>query len=425
MIKREEIAQSEIKVTVELETKTWKSFQDKAFDVLKDGLQLKGFRKGKIPLDVAKKNISATQILKKAIDDNLKVIAEDANKKITEKDKVIAGPFFQVLELNTEKAVIVFSYALYPAIDIKTYKNLDIKFTEPKITEKDINDELTRIRDRLSIWNIMDEKIKDGNKAKFDFEGFVDNKPFSGGKADNYELIIGSKRFIPGFEKGMIGLKKGDKSDIDVVFPKEYHDKKMAGKNATFKVNIHEVYERTVPELDDTLAIESNIPDVKTLVELKDFLKKTLLEGKLISLKNDFKNLAFTLLKKDIDIVIPEPLINKEIERQVKDFEENLKRQGTNFKEYQAKNNIDPKALIEQFREGANQRLLDSFIYADIAGKEKLSITEDEYEELYKKLSKIYSQDIETIKKSITKGQLQVQMMNDKVIDILIKNRKV
>ena len=424
MTTREDIAKSEIKIKVQLDSKIWKEYQDKAFTILKENLQLKGFRKGKIPTDVAKKNISQTQVFKKAIDDNIKTMAEDANKKITENDKVIAGPFFHVSELTEEKATVVFSYALYPEIDIKNYKNLDIKFNDPTIDKKDVDAELERIRERLSIWNIIDEKIKSGNKAKFDFEGFVDNKPFQGGKAENYELIIGSKRFIPGFEKGMIGLKKGDEHSVKVKFPKEYHDAKMADKDAVFKVKIHEVYEKTVPKLDDTLALESNIPDVKTLIELKEFLKTTLKEGKLISLKNDFKKVAFSLFKKDLDILIPEPLINKEVERQVKDFEDNLKRQGTNFKEYQEKNNINPKDLIDNFKAEANNRLLDSFIFADIAGKEKLNVTEEEYENLYKKLAKIYSQDIESVKKAITKGQLQVQMLNDKVIDTLIKNRK-
>jgi trigger factor len=222
----------------------------------------------------------------------------------------------------------------------------------------------------------------------------------------------------------MIGMKIGDKKDVKVVFPKKYHDKNMAGKDAKFNVKIHEVFKKSVPTLNDTLAIESNIPNVKTLAELKAFIKKAISNAKMVSSKTAFKNEAFKLIKKDIDLVIPEVLINQEVQRLVKQFEENIKRQNISIKDYLKANNMDSKDVIERFKIEARVRLLDTFIFAEIAGKEKFEITDAEYEEQYKSVANMYRQDLATVKKSIPKQQLQIQLMNDKVIDFLIKNRK-
>ena len=424
MAKRKNIGKSEINIFIELDQKIWEASQKTSFSTLSKKLDIKGFRKGKVPLNIAKKHINQQQIFQNAIDANVKQMATEASKEITKEDKVVAGPFFKIVEITNTKLMAIFSYVLYPDIKLNKYKNLDVPFADPKVTDDDLNKELKNIQDRLSIWNIVKEPIKKGLKVKFDFKGMINKKPFVGGTSENYELIIGSGRFIPGFEEGMLGLKINDTKNINVVFPEKYHDAKMAGKKATFAVKIHEIYKKSVPLLNDALAADANIPSVKTLSELKVFIKKSLGEMALINKKNSFKSQAFALIKKDVDIVIPDVLINQEVQRMVKQLEDDLKKQNMSVNDYIKTNNINQAQLIQQFQVDAKIRLIETFIFAEIAGREKITVTEEDYQLQYEKIAKIYSQDIEIIKQSLPKTQLQVQMMNDKVINLLIKNRK-
>jgi len=301
MAKRIENKNSEIVISVSLDSKTWEASQKKAFKELSNKLELKGFRKGKIPLNIAQKNIPSTKIWQHAINANIEKLAKEASAEITKDDKVIAGPFYKVSNVSNTQLELHFSYVVYPEIKINNYKSLNVPYKEEEATDKEINDELKRIQERLTIWTVISAPIAKGLKVKFDFEGFINNKPFSHGKAENYELIIGSNTFIPGFEEQMIGLKALDKKEINVTFPKNYHDKKMASKKAMFKVIIHEVYKKVVPALDDTLAMESNIPNVKTFEQLKAFLKNLITNSKKQMARQNFKHKAFDIIKKKLN----------------------------------------------------------------------------------------------------------------------------
>lgn len=424
MAKRIENKNSEIIISVTLDKKVWETAQKKAFTELSNKLEIKGFRKGKVPLNIAKKNISSAKIWQHAINANIETLAKEARKEITDKDKVIAGPFYKVSNVSNTQLEIHFSYVVYPDIKINNYKNLDVEYKEEKATTNEIKDELKRIQDKLTIWTVVNSPIEKGQKVKFDFEGFINNKPFSNGKAENYELIIGSNKFIPGFEDQMIGLKSQQEKELHVTFPKEYHDKNMAGEKAMFKVKIHEVYKKIVPALDDALAIESNIPNVKTFVELKAFIKDLITNSKKQLARQNFKNKAFAIIKDKLNFKVPEVLVNQEIQRLVQELERTLKQSNMTINDYQKSLNLTPEQLLQRFKTQANERLTDSFIFAEISKKEGLKISKEEYDKHYQKIADTYKQDIETIKKSIPIQQLQIQIMNDKVLDVLIQNRK-
>ncbi len=414
---------SELKITVSADKKEWVEEIDKAFDHMKKDLSLKGFRKGQVPDAIAKKHITNKQLWAHALGHMLDDLAKKAAKEI-EKEFVLDGPIYKVEKLSGTQLEVTFIYPLYPEIKNLKYKKVGVKYVAPKFNLKRVDEEIKKIEANNSMNIVKKGPIVKGNIAKFDFEGFVGKKAFEGGKGENFELEIGSGQFIPGFEDQMIGMKKGDKKDIKVTFPKEYHSKELAGKKATFKVKINEVFSKSTKKLDDAGVKSLGIPDVKTLKDLRDYITKVIKNEEIQKAKGEFQKKIFAKIKEKLEIAIPTTLIVTEMEDLKKAFAAELAKSKITIDQYMQMTGLDQAKLDAQFSSQARERLMDSFIFAEIAKLEKIKLTDKDYEDEYKKLAKVYNTDEKAIKGMIKKSQIQVPLTNTKVIELLIKENK-
>ena len=414
---------SELLITIEADKTSWEQAQKSALENLSKNLSVKGFRKGNVPASIAKKNISQEDIFAEGLKNIINSLAKKAAEQIKD-EWVLDGPTYAVNKLSTSQLEVNFTYPLYPEIKISDYKKLGINFKEEKHNEEEVQKEIANLQEKQAILVEKQGPLKNGDTAKFDFEGKVDGQVFKGGSAKDFELEIGSKRFIPGFEEQMIGLKKGDKKDLKVTFPKEYHESSLKNKEAIFSVTIKEVKQKEKPKLDDDFAKELNIKNVKNLAQLKTYLKNQLIEQKRQVARSKFRNLAFEKIAKDTNIVIPNSLVFKEAANIKKQFETSISQQGLDLKKYLEITKTKEEQLQQQWRNQALKRLKESFLFAEIARLEKIVIKPEDYEKEYVKLAKVYQQDEKKIREMIKKEQMQIPMTNDRVIDKLIEYHK-
>ena len=412
---------SELSITLVANKNEWKSEQEKAFNRLAKNVIVKGFRKGNVPASIARKEISSEEILTKALKKQLDKLVKEAAKELTAKEMVLDSPTYQVNKISDAELEVTFVYPLYPEVKLPNYKTMGVKLDKVKVEEKIVKDEIDKLLEQHALLINKEGTIAKNDTVIFDFEGFVDNKPFEGGKAENYELVIGSGSFIAGFEDQMIGLKKDATKDIKVTFPKEYHVKELAGKPAVFKIKVNEIKIKETPKLTDEFVKEAGIPKAKTVEELKKYIKEVFTEQERQNVRGKFQKEIFTKIKKGATIPLPSALVYKEIESLAKNFTEDIKKQGISMDQYKQMTGMDDKKLEQQFKDTAEERLKDSLIYAEIARIEKIILTDKDYDEELKKLSKVYGQPVDTLKGMITKEQMQVPMTNDKVLDFLIE----
>lgn len=394
----------------------------KAQDELIKNVSIKGFRKGSVPRDLALKHIKAADTYSHAIKDELETLGKEAAKEITKEHFIIDGPTYIVENVDDKNLEIKFVYPVYPQITLADYKKINAKYEEKSVDDKVIKGELDRIKKMKMIKKQKTGNIAKGDVVKFDFEGFIDNKPFPGGKAEKFELEIGSNKFIPGFEDQMIGLKQGSAEDIKVTFPETYHEEKLKGKEALFKIKIHEINTQEEPKIDDAFVKTLGIQKVETVASLKSYLKDLFALQFTNEARAKFQREAFDQILKDTKLIIPPALIAKEMKAVAEQMTKNLKAQKLTLEQYMKFTGLDKAKMSTQFRTAAEKRLNDAFVFAEIAKREKISISESDYEREYKKLAKLYHTDEKSIQKMVTKQQMQIPITNDRVIDFLISH---
>lgn len=415
---------SELEISVTADSKKWAEAQDNAFKKLKGSISIKGFRKGQAPDEIARAQINPQDIMSNAIEKILDELAKESHATLTEEDKILDSPTYDIEKIDSKELVVKFIYPVYPQIKLGTYKGLKIAYKEEKIDPKDTDKEIDRIRERKSM--LVDKKgpIEKNDTVVFDFEGFVEGNAFDGGKAERYSLAIGSNQFIPGFEDQMIGLKSGDKKDVKVRFPKDYHAEELKDKEAVFKVLVHEVKQKEMPKLDDEFVKELKIEKAKNVKELKEYISNVRKQEVEAQAKIEFQKEMFAKIKNDAKFTIPRQLINKEASMLLKNLATSLKQQGLDIQKYLEFTKTSREKLQAELMEQAKSRLTDTFIFAEIAKKEDIKASAKEVEEQYKKFAELYKKTVEEIKTLIPEHQVHVPIINEKVISFLIENNK-
>lgn len=412
---------SELHIDVIADKKEWKEEQEKAFKKLSTNLTLKGFRKGKVPINIAKKNISEEKIINEALKEMLNILVKKAAKEIKKDIMVLDSPTYKVQKISNAELEVTFLYPVYPEFEIPNYKKIDVKYVEEKLDPQKIDQEIQNIINMKTTFEKKDGNIEKGDIVLFDFEGFIDGKPFKNGKSKNYRLEIGSNQFIPGFEDQMIGLKINDKKDIKVTFPKDYHDEKTKGKEAIFKIKINDVQIKKIPQLNDKFIEDLKIPNVKTVLDFKKHVEEFLNKQNVQVSREKFKNETFKKLAQKTQITLSNTLITSEVLREKNKFEETLKKQGLSLIKYLKQTDSTIEKFINKLQKMAKEKIVISLLFAEIAKLEKIKLTDQDYENEYKKYAKIYGQSEDSIKKVVTKEQMQIPMTNDKVLNLLIK----
>ena len=305
------MAKSEKEIEIIIEGKEWEGALDKAFKKANKNAKIDGFRPGKAPKEVFIKKYGKQSLYMDAADEAADMAYQKLLKDYADDVKeLVARPEIALKDVNDDKITFLFTLTLRPLVKLGKYKGLGIKKDEIKAEAEEIEDAINHMRERYAEDVIKEGAIASGDIAVIDFEGFVDGKAFEGGKSENYSLKIGSGTFIPGFEEQLVGLKSGDEKDVKVTFPADYHAEDLKGKNATFKVKVHEVKEVKVPELDKDFFADLGMEGINTKEELEAQVSENILARKEMEAENKYLDDLLEAAAKNIEVDIPESSIN-------------------------------------------------------------------------------------------------------------------
>ena len=417
------MAKNEKEIEIEIVGKQWEEALDKAFKKANKKAKIDGFRPGKAPKDVFMKHYGSSSLYLDAADGMTEVAYQKLLKDYAEDIKdVVARPDVMLSEVNDEKIVFKFTLTLRPEVKLGKYKNLGVKKDKVEVLDSEIEDAINHMRERYAEDVLKEGEIQNGDIAVIDFEGFIDGVAFEGGKSENYSLKIGSGTFIPGFEEQLIGLKTGDSKDVKVKFPDDYHEEDLKGKDAVFKVTVHEVKEVKVPELDKDFFDDLGMDGITTKEELEAQISENIIVQKESQAENKYLDELLDAAAKEVKVDIPEVMISEELERMIKQYTEYLKMQGINIDQFYQLTNSNEKALKEQMRPEAIKRITYRLMLEEIAKEEKIEISDDEAKEEAKKLAEKYQmKEDEFLKEFGGLDIVKYDMQMHKAVEILKK----
>ena len=407
-------------IEVELKGKEWTTSVDEAFNKAVKTAKIDGFRQGKAPRNVFEKKYGKVSLFYDAINAKLpemysKVLKDNSLEPIID-------PKIEILDINDDLCKIKFIVTTMPEVKIKKYKNLGVKKEEAKVTKKEVEEEIENLRMRYADLEIKEGNIESGDIAVIDFEGFKDGIAFEGGKGENYSLTIGSNTFIPGFEDALIGHKSGEKVDVKVTFPKDYQSEELKGQKAVFKVTIHEVKTKVLPELNEDFFLDLEMEDVKTKKDLEKVTEEQIKARKEYDIENKYVDDILAEVAKNTTVDIPNELVEEEIDNMIHEYAHNLEHQGISLDMFYKYTNSDENALREQMRNDAETRVKYRFMLDEIAKLEKIEVSDKEASDEAEKLAKRYNITKEEFITNV--GGIEV-LKNDlrigKTIDILKK----
>lgn len=414
-----------VEVTVAFDKEEWKESQKKALNKLSRKVKIDGFRQGKAPVAVVKARIGKGKILEEATD----MILQANFAKALEEAKVepIAQPALSVDKIDEEELQVKILVPVEPEVELGEYKGLEIKKTRVTVTKKEIEEQLANYQSQFAELSVKEGgKVAKGDTAVIDFEGFIDGVAFEGGSGENYPLEIGSGSFVPGFEDQLIGMGVDKEQEITIKFPDDYGAVDLAGKEATFKVTVHEIKEKHLPEIDDELAKDVNIDGVETLDQLKDHIKANIKARKENENEQKFMNDIYQTLIKNSKIENSEALIKQEQQMILKEIEQNLQSQGLNFDIYKQFTGKDIPDILEDIKPQAEERFKINAIIKAIIKEEKLVASDEELEAELQSIADYYKKELDEVK-NIFKGNMsrvENDILTRKAIDLVKDNLK-
>lgn len=410
-------------LTVEVDADTFNKALDDAFKKVVKQVSIPGFRKGKVPRGLFEQRFGVEALYQDALDILLPV---EYPKAVEEAGiEPVDRPEIDVEKIEKgENLIFTAKVTVKPEVKLGEYKGLGIEKDDTAVTDEDVQNELKSLQERQAELVVKEDgKVEEGDTVVLDFEGFVDGEAFEGGKAENYSLEVGSGSFIPGFEDQLVGLEAGAEKEVEVTFPEEYHAEELAGKPAVFKVKIHEIKAKELPELNDEFAKDVD-EEVETLAELTEKTKKRLEEAKENEADAKLREELVVKAAENVEADIPQAMIDTELDRMMKEFEQRLQMQGMNLELYFQFSGQDENALKEQMKEDAEKRVKSNLTLEAIAKAENLQVTDEEVEEELSKMAEAYNMPVENIKQAIgsTEG-MKEDLKVRKAIDFLVENR--
>lgn len=371
-----------------VEGENWKNALDKSFLKNVKEAKVDGFRKGKCPRDVFEKKYGVEALYNDAVDIVLpglytEVLKESALEPVVQ-------PSIDIKEINKDGVSIEFTIITAPVANVKKYTGLKVTREKVKVTDEEITEEINKLKDQYAEIAVKEGKIESGDTAVIDFEGFKDGVAFEGGKGENYPLEIGSNTFIPGFEDALIGLSTGDKKDIPLTFPENYPSEELKGAKVVFKVTVHEVKTRLIPELDKDFFTDLGIEGVTNETELRNHVKNNISLRKEKEADNKLVEDILANVAKETEIVLPEELIHDEIHHMIDNYAQRLQMQGLSLEQYMQFTKQTFESLEEQLKPEAKKNITYRYMLEEIAKKEGIVISDEEADNEAETLSHTY-----------------------------------
>lgn len=411
-------------LTVEVSAEKVNQGLDAAFKKVVQKVSLPGFRKGKVPRSLFEKRFGVESLYQDALDILLPEAYENA---INETGiEPVDRPEIDIEQIEKGKELIFkATVTVKPEVQLGEYKGLEVEPLDTVVTDEDVNKELENLQNRYAELVVKEDgKAENGDTVVIDFEGFVDGEAFEGGKAENYSLELGSGSFIPGFEDQLVGTASGESKDVKVTFPEDYHAAELAGKEAVFKVTVHEIKTKELPALDDEFAKDVD-DEVESLAELKEKITNRLKEQKEHEADQHLRNTLIDKAAEKAEIDLPQVMIDNEVNRMLQEFEQRLQMQGMNLQLYYQFSGQDEAALREQMKEEAEKRVRNSLTLEAIAKAENLEVTGEDVEAELQKMADMYNMPVDNIKQALgsTEG-IKSDLLLQKAVDFLVENKK-
>jgi trigger factor len=409
-------------LTVEVDAETVSTSLDSAFKKVVKQINVPGFRKGKMPRPLFEKRFGVESLYQDAID----LMLPEAYTTAIEETGIepVDRPEIDVEQMEKGKTFIFTAkVTLKPEVKLGNYKGLEVETFETSVTDEDVDNEIKSLQEKQAELVVKEDgKAENGDTVVMDFEGFVNDEAFEGGKAENYSLELGSGQFIPGFEEQLVGLATGESKDVEVSFPEEYHAAELAGKPAVFKVTLHEIKGKALPELDDEFAKDVD-DEVETLDALKEKIKSRLEHDKKHEEEHYLQNTVVEKATANAEVEIPSVMIDNEVDRMLQEFEQRLQAQGMNLELYFQFSGQNEEALRGQMKEEAEQRVRGNLTLEAIVKAENIEVSDEEVNAELQKMADAYNMTVENIQAALgnldgIKSDLQVK----KAVQFLIEN---
>jgi len=415
---------NEVKIEVTVEASKFDEAIKRVYFQSAKYFNIPGFRKGKAPLQIVEKYYGKEIFYEDAFNEIAPAALEEAVKE--NNLEVVSRPNIDITQIEKGKDVI-FTAVMQtkPEVELGKYKGIEVKKIEYNVTDKDIEEELKHMQEHNSrLVTVEDRAVKKGDIAVIDFEGFVDDKAFEGGKGENYELEIGSNTFIPGFEDQVIGMQVDEGKDVKVKFPEEYFSKDLAGKDAVFKVTVHEIKKKELPKLDDEFA--KDVSEFDTLEELKKNIKEKKEKENADKTKYETEDAVIKAVCENLKVEIPSGMIETETENMLKDIEQRLSYQGLKLDQYLKMMGKTEEEMKKEYEPQAIDAIKSRLTLEKVIELEKIEATDKEVEEKIEEMAKNYGKTADDFKNNENiKEYLKQGILNEKAVEFLVNNAKM
>jgi trigger factor len=420
----DKISGSRVRLEIEVSAHHFEHGLDHAFEAVKGDVEVKGFRKGKVPREIYEKKFGVESLYEEAVNH---VLQETYVQAVTDHAlDVVAQPKID-LDITAIERGKDFTYvaevAVKPEITLGAYKGLTMTKPQEEVTDADVDAELAKLREQNAELVLKEEgTLEDGDTAIFDFEGFLDGTPFDGGKAENYELKIGSRQFIPGFEEQMIGMAIGEEKDLNVTFPEQYQAENLAGKDVVFHVKLHEMKVRELPELTDEFVKDLDKEGIETVEQLREDARKRLSEQLVSKNKNAKIDFAVTEATNNATFELPKEMIVEEKNRLLDNVAQQAKQYNLDLDTYLQFSGITREDFEANLMKDAERSLSYNLVIEAIGKAEGIAATEDEREAKYQELADQYNMGLEQVKAAVHDDAIDNEVIYRKTIDFLVDN---
>ena len=410
---------STVELTIQIDADQFEQAVQKAYLKSRGSISVPGFRKGKAPRKIIEGMYGSGVFYEDAINDVYPDAYAEAVKEQGLDD--VGYPKIEIVEVGKEGLTFKALVSVRPEVKLGEYLGITAPKEEPKVTEKDIDEELKPFIDRATRLVSVKRKAKKGDTAVIDFEGFDNGTPFEGGKGENYELKLGAGMFVPGFEEQVIGMKAGEEKDLDITFPEDYHAD-LAGKQVVFHVKVNEVKEPQAPEVDDEFA--KDVSEFETLEAFRKDLGDKLLERRKAQAQSDFENAVMEQLVDGMECEIPDGMVDVRVDRLMEDYAMRLQSQGMRMEDYLKMMGMTPEMMRASARPSALRQLQTELALEAVAKAEGIETTDEEYEAEVAKLAEQYNFTTEQVKAAVSAEDLKRELALKKANELVVSKAK-
>lgn len=407
-------------LTVKIEGKEWADAVKKAFNKIAKNVSINGFRKGQAPKALIEKRVSDNERFITAVDDNANVWMRAALE--AEKLVPISQPQLDIKAVDANGVELVFTFAVMPEVKLGDYKGLEYNLDEVAVSDEEVDAELNRMREQYAEVQTKDGAAAEGDTVNIDYEGFKDDVAFDGGKGTNYDLVLGSHSFIPGFEEKLVGVKAGEEKDLNLTFPENYHAKDLKGAAVVFKVKVNEVKTKVLPEVNDEFAKDVNAAGVETVADLKNMIRTRIEDGKKSQAENKADTALMDKLVENAEIDLPEVLVEEEVNNQIQQLAQQISQYGMNFNQYLSMMGKKIEDVRAEYTDNATKTAKLRLILEEIAKVEALEPTEEDLENEYNNIAAQYNMPVDQVKAYISVDMLKRDVRNEKAYAFVKEN---